>query len=199
MGIMMVAVPLAVLLLLYAFSARKMTRSYRIEDLPLVLRAVNLEQLEKLLDPAEEANLRKTMSHRAFRRTQLSRLGFAMEQAKRLAHNAAILETWANQEFTKKLIFKSRSNFDSADHAVLRVIQNADEIRRQTLLMMSKIFVWRVMLTARIAFMPVPRLADLRELLGYDLLETYESLTSAAGQLGLVYGDREYEQLLAAL
>jgi hypothetical protein len=65
--------------------------------------------------------------------------------------------------------------------------------------MMAKISLWRGLLFMRLAFMPVPSVSDLRELLGFDLLETYQALTSAAGQLGLSYGEREYEQLLAAL
>jgi hypothetical protein len=199
MGTLIVVLPLIAFASFYAISARKMARSYRIEDLPLILRTVNLEKLERLLDPAAEGELRRGLSSAAFRREQVARFDSAMEQARRLSHNAAILESWAHDEFDRTVSAKSRVDFTASDQSILRIMQTANQTRRQTLTMMIKIAIWRALLLLRIPFMPVPSVSDLRELLGRDLLETYQSLTSAAGQLGLAYGEREYEQLLAAL
>jgi hypothetical protein len=199
MGIMIVVLPLIAVAVFYVISAGKMARSYRIEDLPLVLRSVNIEQLERLLDPGVEADLRRGLSSKAFRGEQVIRLRSAMEQARRLSHNAAILACWANEEFERNVTQKNRGEFTTNDHSLMRVIQTANQLRWQTLAMMLKIGIWRGLLVSRIFFLPVPSVTDLREAFGRDLLDTYQAMTSAAGQLGLSYGEREYEQLLAAL
>jgi hypothetical protein len=199
MEIMIVAVPVSALFIGYVVAARKLAREYRIDDLPLVLRPVQIEQLEKLFDPREEADLRRDMSAAAFRQTQASRLRSAMEQVRRLSHNSAILGHWAAAEFVHRVAHKNRCELTSNDQAVERIIQAASRMRRQTIAIMMKIMLWRVLLLLHVVMMPIPSLSDLRETLGLDLLETYQSLTSAACELGLAYGRERYEELLAAL
>lgn len=200
MEIMIVAVPLVVLIVGYAFAARKLAREYRIDDLPLVLRPVQLEQLEKLFDPRVEADLRRIMSGAAFRRAQRARLRSALEQVRRLSHNAAILRSWANAEYVQRVEPKNRCLLNSGDQAIERIIRTAGGMQRQAFIVILKIEFWRALLLIHGYIMPIPRLADLREMLGFDLLETYQSLTSAACELGLnTYGRDRYEELLAAL
>jgi hypothetical protein len=199
MEIMIVAVPLLVLVVGYALAGRKLAREYRIDDLPLVLRPVQIEQLEKLFDPRQEADLRRDMSAVAFRQAQSVRLRSAMEQVRRLSHNSAILGHWGAAEFVHRVAHKNRCELNSNDQAVERIIQAASSVRRQTLAIMMKITIWRAFLLLHVAVLPIPRLSDLREILGFDLLETYQSLTSAACELGLAYGRERYEELLAAL
>jgi hypothetical protein len=199
MEIIIVAVPLVFLIVGYVFAARKLAREYRIDDLPLVLRPVRIKELENLFDPRMEADLRREMSAAAFRKAQSTRLLSAMEQVRRLAHNAAILGHWASAEFVKKVAHKNRCELSSDDQAVERVIRAASSIRRQTFVIAIKIMLWRALLLSHASMMPSPCLSDLREILGLDILETYQSLTSAACELGLTYGRERYEILLTAL
>jgi hypothetical protein len=196
MGLMIVVAPLALTCVGFFVAASKMARAYVIDDLPLVLRHTNLEQLEQLLDPGAEADLRRGMSGTAFRRFQSHRLRSALEQAGRLSHNATVLQSWANYEY-KKIGDKNPAEFSDEDHATIQLIRLASRVKRMTLMMRAKITVWKLMLYLPVV--PLPRLADLRELLGADILDSYQSLTSAAGQLGLSQGREKYEHLLAAL
>jgi hypothetical protein len=196
MGLMIAVAPLALTGVGYFVAASKMARGYVIDDLPFVLRRTNLEQLEQLLDPGAEADLRRGMSGRAFKRVQAHRLRSAQEQAGRLSHNATALQSWGNYEY-RKIRDKNPADFTDDEHATIRVIRLASRVKRMTLVMRAKIVAWQILL--HMPLIPLPRLADLRELLGRDILDAYQSLSSAAGQLGLSQGREKYEGLLAAL
>jgi hypothetical protein len=196
MGLLIVVAPLALTGAGYFVAASRMARECRIDDLPFVLRRTNLEQLEQLLNPAVEAELRRTMSAHAFRKTQAHRLRSAREQAGRLSHNASALQSWANYEYGK-IRHKNPAEFDAGDDAVVKVIRIASRVKKMTVLMKVKITAWQFML--HLPLIPSPNLAELRELMGADVLDIYQALSSAAGQLGLAQGRERYEHLLAAL
>jgi hypothetical protein len=181
--------------LLYALIDR-ITGLWRAREMPLFLRRVDLQLLEELLDPAEEAKLRRQMSARAFRRVQRGRILAAREQIRRVAHNARIFLRWANEEY-KQLAAKNRGDFDDGDRLVLQVIHHAAEAERAAFVVLAKVLVWRLTLVHLWPMLPSPSLYDLREALGRDLLQRYEVLTAAAGQL-LLASDRELYELVRA-
>ncbi|HEX7289471.1 MAG TPA: hypothetical protein VF532_25025 [Candidatus Angelobacter sp.] len=181
--------------LLYALIDR-ITGLWCTRELPLFLRRVDLQLLEELLDPAEEAKLRRQMSARAFRRAQRGRILAAREQIRRIAHNARIFLKWGNEEY-KQLAQKNRGDFDDGNHMVLAVIRSAAEVERAALLVLAKVLLWRLTLVHLWTMLPSPSLYDLREAMGGDLLQRYEMLTASAGQL-LLASDRELYELVRA-
>jgi hypothetical protein len=197
MNRMLVLVPLLIggCTLLYALIDR-ITGLWRAREMPLFLRRVDLQLLEELLDPAEEAKLRRQMSARAFRRAQRGRILAAREQIRRIAHNARIFLKWGNEEY-KQLAAKNRGDFDDGDHMVLAVVRSAAEVERAALLVLAKVLVWRITLVHLWPMLPSPSLYDLREAMGSDLLQRYEMLTASAGQL-LLASDRELYELVRA-
>jgi hypothetical protein len=194
---MLVLVPLLIggCTLLYAFIDR-MTGLWRTREMPLFLRRVDLQLLEELLDPAEEAKLRRQMSARAFRRAQRGRILAAREQIRRVAHNARIFLQWGNEEFGQ-LAAKSPGDFDDGDRLVLQVVGSAAQVQRAAFVVLAKIALWRLTLVHLWPMLPSPSLYDLREALGGDLLQRYELLTASAGQL-LLASDRELYELVRA-
>jgi hypothetical protein len=197
MDAMIVIVPLFLVLLGYAVVIKQRAVSVAIGDLRYLLRHVDLGALETLFDPATELQLRMEMSSRALRAVQIARLVSAQEQVSRLAHNAAIWQRWANNEH-KKIAHKNPSVLSADERYIADVIRSAARVRRQAFAVTVKIICWRT-LFSRLRWSPIPRLCDLRESLGVDLLDCYQGLVTAAGQLGLANGREAYEAVLAAM
>ncbi|HET7871127.1 MAG TPA: hypothetical protein VFL42_01365 [Terriglobales bacterium] len=182
--------------LVYALIDR-ITGIWRVREMPLLLRRIDLQLLDELLDPAEEAKLRRQMSARAFRRAQRGRILAAREQIRRVGHNARIFRKWGNEEY-KLLAAKNRGELDDGDHLVLQVIRHAAEAGRAASFVLAKIVLWRMTLLHLWPMLPSPSLYDLRESLGGDLLQRYEMLTASAGQLLLTSDQELYELVRAA-
>jgi hypothetical protein len=168
------------------------------DSINLFLRRVDLRILENLLDPAEEARLRTELSTRAFRRLQRQRILGACEQIRRVSNNASVLLQWANGEYAG-IAHKSRAQFDANDSLLVSVIQAATEVKSGAWWALLKLRFWRASLVQLWPFLPSPSLSDLREVYGKDLLQSYEALTSSAGELLIGRGGDLYDQARAAL
>jgi hypothetical protein len=199
---MMLAVwiPLAILLMVAvrAVLDRITSTGVDAEGIALFLRRVDLRMLENLLDPAEEAKLRTELSARAFRRLQRQRILGACEQIRRVSNNADVLLRWANSEYAR-IAHKGRAQFDANDSLVVSIIEAAAQVKSGTWWALLKLRFWRAVLVQLWPFLPSPSLSDLREVYGKDILQTYESLTSSAGELLIVRGGEYYDQVRAAL
>lgn len=184
---------------LYAVIVRFVfARERTVDELALMLRHIDLPLLERLLDPQEEAGLRRLKSARAFRLAQIGRLAAAGEQLGRVSHNAAAFRRWGVAEF-KKIEPKNRTAFDKRDVLIIEVIRYATEVKRHAFYAAAKIRFWQLMMIARWPMLPSPSLSDLREVLGVDWLNSYEQLTGAAAQLMHNDGPEAYDQVMAAL
>src|SRR5215467_11676991 len=86
-------------LILFAIPLARVTvyqRRYgRIEDVELFARPINLEDFERVADPAEEWLLRYSMSSREFRALKRQRTRLCAEHLSRMAHNAEIIQGWS--------------------------------------------------------------------------------------------------------
>ena len=69
-----------------------------IHDVADYLLPVDFDKAEALLDPQEEATLRKDLSPAEFRALQRKRIHLYLAIVQRMAHNSAVLIEWANRE-----------------------------------------------------------------------------------------------------
>ena len=69
-----------------------------IEDVTPFLRPAEQDELESLLDPAQEANFRMRMSPQEFADWQRRRIHLMREYLLRMSHNALVLIEWGNME-----------------------------------------------------------------------------------------------------
>ena len=69
-----------------------------IEDVTPFLRPAEHDELESLLDPAQETNFRMRMSPQEFADWQRRRIHLLREYLLRMSHNALVLIEWGNME-----------------------------------------------------------------------------------------------------
>src|SRR6267154_4290891 len=69
-----------------------------IEDVTPFLRPAEQDELESLLDPAQEANFRMRMAPQEFADWQRRRIHLMREYLLRMSHNSLVLIEWGNME-----------------------------------------------------------------------------------------------------
>ena len=69
-----------------------------LDDVTPYLRPAELEEIQELLDPAQEVNFRLRLSPEEFRRWQRKRIHLMREYLLRMSHNALVLIEWGNLE-----------------------------------------------------------------------------------------------------
>ena len=69
-----------------------------LDDVTPYLRPAELEEIQDLLDPAQEVNFRLRLSPDEFRRWQRKRIHLMREYLLRMSHNALVLIEWGNLE-----------------------------------------------------------------------------------------------------
>ena len=169
-----------------------------VEDLSLFARPVNMKALGALTDPAEEARLRASLSASEFRKAQRKSTFAALEQFRRILHNAGLFLNHANIEF-KKMSSKHPATYDDHDQAVIQVIRCAMEVKKCTWRAVIKSVLWIVLRVDYWVFLPSPSLSDLRQSLGVDILGAYCELVGLIGQLTLRYGPTQHDKIMSAL
>src|ERR1044071_9898945 len=90
-----------ILLLFAIFTAIQLRGKYpkrTIEDVTPFLRPAEHDELESLLDPAQETNFRLRMSPQEFAEWQRRRIHLLREYLLRMSHNALVLIEWHNME-----------------------------------------------------------------------------------------------------
>jgi hypothetical protein len=200
MAMMAIWTPLcaAALALLYVLVDKISSTQAEAKEMALVLRRVNLQLLEELLNPATEAALRSELSSRAFRCRQRTRIMAAREQVSRMRHNAEICREWGTDEY-RRFADKNRGHYGDEEQLVIALIKAADDVTTSARRALLKLMFWRMCLIHVWPFLPSPSLSDVREVLGADLLARYEALANSAGMLLLNEGEEQYELVRAAL
>jgi hypothetical protein len=178
-----------VIIMLCKKTFRRSARTF--DEMFPYLRDANWEGVQDLVDPADEGYLRLNLSPCDFRKAQQNRIHLLRELLKRMSHNARFLQEWATGELGKS--WKTRNA--SARHASRELIQYCIVFRITTLLVQAKLALW----SARIAilrFVPIPLLAEARNMLGTDIPYTYERVKMSAEKLARACGGR-YQELLS--
>jgi len=161
-----------------------------LDDVTPYLRPAELQEIQDLLDPAQEVNFRLHLSPEEFRRWQRKRIHLMREYLLRMSHNALVLIEWGNLE-----CFEGGSGPRvSPERQALaqELIQAATEFRLYSLLALLKLKIWIVFRLDRWPLISTPSLPALRHVFGIDAVTSYNRLKQAAGCLGTAYGRHEF-------
>jgi hypothetical protein len=153
-----------------------------IDDVPLFLRPVDLEQAETLLDPARAYELRWKLDAKSFSEVQRRQARLFLELVTRMAHNARVLVEMGNRE--------AERHTGSAAEAIRTLQQEAVRVRLYALFTMAKL---RVLLLIRPA--QALSLAKFRKSGDVDGIASYRALREASMDVFLLLG-RPVERLV---
>jgi hypothetical protein len=195
----LIVISLVGILLLFAiYTAVQFLGRYpkrTIEDVTPFLRPAEPQELESLLDPAQEANFRMRMSANEFADWQRKRIHLMREYLLRMSHNALVLIEWGNIETSKG----GPESASSRQLLALELVQAATEFRLYSFLALTKLKLWLVLPFPFKFLMPSPSLPSLRKLFGIDALGSYQRLKTAASGLSLAYNNHFHNELLERL
>lgn len=168
-----------------------------IEDVTPFLRPAEHDELESLLDPAQETNFRIRMSPQEFQDWQRRRIHLLREYLLRMSHNALVLIEWGNMETATT--GNDAETVRQRQLMAQELVQSATEFRLYSFIALVKLKVWLVMPSPFSLLLPSPSLPAMRHVFGIDALGSYERLRTAASSLGLAHGLHFHDELLARL
>lgn len=189
-----------ILLLFAIYTAIQFRGKYpkrSIEDVTPFLRPAEHDELESLLDPAQETNFRMRMSPQEFADWQRRRIHLLREYLLRMSHNALVLIEWGNMETAE-----TGNNAETAIQRQLlakELVQAATEFRLYSMLALAKLKLWLVLPAPFSLLLPSPSLPSMRHVFGIDALGSYQRLKTAAGGLSLAHGLHFHDELLERL
>ncbi|HEX3155014.1 MAG TPA: hypothetical protein VHV32_10330 [Candidatus Angelobacter sp.] len=168
-----------------------------IEDVTPFLRPAEHDELESLLDPAQEANFRIRMSPQEFADWQRRRIHLLREYLLRMSHNALVLIEWGNMESAE-----TGNDAEACRQRQLMakdLVQAATEFRLYSMLALVKLKLWLVLPSPFSLLLPSPSLPSMRHVFGIDALGSYQRLKTAASGLSMVHGLQFRDALLERL
>jgi len=189
-----------ILLLFAIYTAIQFRGKYpkrSITDVTPFLRPAEHDELESLLDPAQETNFRMRMSPQEFADWQRRRIHLLREYLLRMSHNALVLIEWGNMETAE-----TGNNAETAIQRQLlakELVQAATEFRLYSMLALAKLKLWLVLPSPFSLLLPSPSLPAMRRVFGIDALGSYQRLKTAAGGLSLAHGLHFHDELLERL
>ncbi|HEY4678481.1 MAG TPA: hypothetical protein VIJ01_15050 [Candidatus Angelobacter sp.] len=189
-----------ILLLFAIYTAIQFRGKYpkrTIEDVTPFLRPAEHDELESLLDPAQETNFRVRMSPQEFADWQRRRIHLLREYLLRMSHNALVLIEWGNMEAVET--GNDAEAFRQRQLMAKELVQAATEFRLYSMLALVKLKLWLVLPSPFSLLLPSPSLPSMRHVFGIDALGSYQRLKTAASGLSMVHGLQFHEELLQRL
>jgi len=168
-----------------------------IEDVTPFLRPAEQDELESLLDPAQETNFRMRMSPQEFADWQRRRIHLLREYLLRMSHNALVLIEWGNMENAE--IGNDAEALCQRQLMARELVQAATEFRLYSMLALAKLKLWLVLPSPLNLLLPSPSLPSMRHVFGIDALGSYQRLRTAASGLSMVHGLQFRDALLERL
>ena len=168
-----------------------------IEDVTPFLRPSEQDELESLLDPAQEANFRMRMPSQEFAGWQRRRIHLMREYLLRMSHNALVLIEWGNME-----ALEQGNNAERCGEKQLlaqELVQAATEFRLYSVLALAKLKLWLILPSPFSLLFPSPSLPSMRHVFGIDALGSYQRLKTAASGLSLAHSHHFHDELLERL
>jgi len=166
-----------------------------VADVVFYLRRTEMEELDSLLDPIQEKNIRFQLSRLEFREWQRKRVHLMYEYLLRMSHNALVLIEWGNMESGHDALAPTSQKALERQALAQEMVRAATELRLYSVLALVKLKLWIVL---RMDAWPLDSggsIPALREVFGIDALATYSRVRETAGGLGESYG-LEYQQQL---
>ncbi len=168
-----------------------------VEDVTPFLRPAEHDELESLLDPAQETNFRMRMSPQEFADWQRKRIHLLREYLLRMSHNALVLIEWGNMETAET--GNDAEALRQRQFWAKQLVQAATEFRLYSVLALAKLKLWLILPSPFSLLLPSPSLPSMRHVFGIDALRSYERLRAAAGGLSLAHSHRFHDELLERL
>lgn len=188
--------------LLFAIPLARLTvyqrKYWRIEDVELFIRPLNLDDFERITDPAEEWALRCSTSVRDFKKLKRQKMRLCAEHLSRMAHNAEIIQGWGRAEYANRLAH-SPNPADERAHLMYQISEAATEVRIYTLIVQLYVGLWLVLRADLLPLSLMPSLNDIRKSAGVDLLASYKELTELAKAGSRLYGSESSERICRLL
>src|SRR5438309_10286028 len=188
------------LLLVAVYTAIQFRGKYpkrTIEDVTPFLRPAEHDELESLLDPAQETNFRVRMSPQEFADWQCRRIHLLREYLLRMSHNSLVLIEWGNMETAET--GNDAEAFRQRQLMAKELVQAATEFRLYSMLALVKLKLWLVLPSPFSLLLPSPSLPSMRHVFGIDALGSYQRLKTAASGLSMVHALQFHEELLQRL
>src|SRR5262249_52689303 len=170
----------------------------RIEDVVSFARRLSIEDFERIIDPAEEWLLRRSMSHREFRHLQRQRMRLCWEYLSRVSHNCELLQGWSLHDHAVSAS-KVSNPADEKTYLLWDLSRTATEVRAFALVIRLKIGIWLLLRADLLPVPCIPRLGKIRATAGLDLLTTYQQVTDLAKKISQFYGPEWAERINSAL
>jgi hypothetical protein len=189
-----------ILLLFAIYTAIQFRGKYpkrTIEDVTPFLRPAEHDELESLLDPAQETNFRLRMSPQEFADWQRRRIHLLREYLLRMSHNALVLIEWGNMETAQT--GNDAEAFRQRQLMAKELVQAATEFRLYSMLALVQLKLWLVLPSPFSLLLPSPSLPSMRHIFGIDALGSYQRLKTAASGLSMVHGLHFRDALLERL
>jgi hypothetical protein len=158
------------------------------------LRAVDPQDVERLLDPVAEQYLRLNQTKEQFRKEQRNRMWLALEYIGRLSHNALIMAEWGFYEMKRTRRTGSAEDLEASRELLSASVQ----VRMCSFVLRTTMHVWLVRM-AVFPFLGPPSVAKLIDGGSTDLLEFYRTMSNTAALLSQSYGDLYHERMAQAL
>jgi hypothetical protein len=168
-----------------------------IEDVTPFLRPAEQDQLESLLNPAQEANFRMRMAPQEFADWQRKRIHLMREHLLRMSHNALVLIEWGNMEALEE--GNDAERFRQTQLLAQELVQAATEFRLYSVLALAKLKLWLILPSPFSLLFPSPSLPSMRQVFGIDALGSYQRLRTAASGLSLAHSHHFHDELLERL
>ena len=189
-------------LVLFAIPLARVTiyqrRYWRIEDVELFVRPINIDDFERVTNPAEEWSLRSSTSHHEFKELKRQKTRLCAEHLSRMAHNAEVIQGWSHSAHT----ILSAAGSDPADERTTlmrQIAETATEIRIYTLIAQLQVGLWLALRADLLPLWLMPRLRSIRTTGGVDILTTYQQLTSLTKTVSRFYGPECSERICNVL
>jgi hypothetical protein len=184
LGLLSILVVLFLYEWVYRFSERTAT------DVIPYLRAINLDEVTCLFDPAAERRLRLNLSPREFKRSQWKRCHLALQYIGDLAHNAKVFQEWSRYER-----MRSRRTLDrETRRASLDLTIACAQCRICAIAVKMRIHLGLIRL-AILPFTGAPTFNSLPRMGSVEMVSFYQQIRTAAVALGQVYGQTYQEKL----
>lgn len=173
------------------------TREHDLDHVILMARKIDLADLEALFDPAQEWQLRSSLTPPAFREAQEGRVRVLNEFLRRISHNASLIQRWLLKE-SRSIRGRELGRHSDRDLLVAEALQLGLELRFYCLIVGVKAWLWIALRTWRFQGL-LPHLCDLRVQGGVNVVEKYQKLTALAMRLSAGYGSSYQDRLVQVL
>lgn len=169
-----------------------------LDDLIAMARETNDDDMADLMDARREADFREGMSASEFRKNQRLRMIRAFEFLRRRLFNGLLMLHYA-LTMHSRLENTGKWESEAQEVLIMEIINAGVQFRIYAVFAVAKLAIWIILRFDKWAILPIPSVADFREVVEIDGIHAYYRLTTAVGYLSLFEDDEKFERLMLKL